>query len=353
MSLKPVSIGAKKIGPGQPAFIVAEISANHGGSFKKAVSLIREAKKAGADAVKFQTYTPDTITLDSKRSCFRVKHPAWGGQTLHELYKKAHTPRGWFKELKKIADNTGIIFFSTAFDKTAVDLLEELDVPVHKIASFELIDLPLIEYAAKTKKPLIISTGMGTASEIRDAVRVAKKGGAKNIILLKCVTSYPARTEEMNLKTIVDMRNSFNCNVGLSDHTMNAVSSISAVTLGASLLEKHFTLSRDFKTPDSFFSMENTAFRNLVRDIRIAEQSLGRVHYGLTAGQKKMHIYRRSLFAVKDVKKGEVFNTENVKSIRPATGLKPKYIKKIFKLKAKKNIKKGTPLKWDLTGGTK
>jgi len=338
--MKKVSFGNFK-----NCFIVAEISANHGQSFKRAVALIKKAKEAGADAVKFQCYTPDSLTINCDNKYFRIKHPKWGGQTLYQLYQKAYTPWDWFKELKKIAEDLGLVFFATAFDKTAVDFLEDLDVPIHKIASFELVDLPLIEYISRTKKPLILSTGMATLKEIEEAVDTAKKAGAKDIILLKCVSSYPARPEEMNLRTIPDMAKRFNLPVGLSDHTIGVATSIAAVCLGAKLVEKHFCLSRKIETPDSFFSLEPKEFKLLVENIRIVEKALGEVHYGLTEEEKRSRVFRRSLFAIKDIEKGEVISEENVKSIRPAYGLPPKYIKKIIGRKAKLKIRYGTPIK--------
>jgi len=329
-------------------FVIAEISANHAQRFDRAVKLIEAAQKSGADAVKFQTYTPDTLTINADNKYFQIKHSEWGGQTLYELYKKAYTPWSWFKKLKSVADDLGIIFFSTAFDKTAVDLLEEIDVPIHKIASFELVDLPLIEYMAKTKKPLILSTGMAGVCEIQEAVDTARNAGAKEITLLKCVSSYPARPEEMNLKTIPHMQELFKCPVGLSDHSLEIGVSICAVALGAAVIEKHFTISRKVKTPDSFFSTEPQELKELVENIRLVEKTLGKVHYGLTEEERESKVFRRSLFVVQDINKGEIFTEENVKSIRPANGLSPKYIKIILGRAAKKNIKKGTPLTWNL-----
>ena len=329
-------------------FIVAEISTNHGQNFNRAVDLIKKAKECGADAVKFQAYTPDTLTLDINNKYFRIKHPKWGGQTLYQLYKKAYNPWGWFKKLKKVADDLGILFFATVFDKTAVDFLEELGVSIYKIASFELVDLPLIEYVAKTKKPLILSTGMASVTEIKEAVDTAKKAGAQDIILLKCVSTYPAKPEEMNLKTIPHMEELFSCPVGLSDHTLGIGVSILAVSLGAKVVEKHFTLSRTIETPDSFLSIEPQELKELVKNIRIAEKAMGKIHYGLTNEEKKSRTFRRSLFVVKDIKKGDVFTEDNVKSIRPANGLKPKYLKTILGKKAKKDIKKATPLRWEI-----
>jgi pseudaminic acid synthase len=342
------AIGNTKIGTGYATYVIAEISANHNRDFSKAVALIKKAKECGANAVKFQAYTPDTLTINVDNKHFRIKHPKWRGQTLYELYKKAYTPWKWFKKLKKVADDLGILFFATAFDKTSVDFLEELNVRLHKISSFELIDLPLIEYAAKTKKPLILSTGMATVLEIKEAVDTAKRAGAKKIILLRCVSSYPVKPEEMNLRTIPDMKKLFSCPVGLSDHSLGIGAAICAVALGASVVEKHFTLSRKLKTPDSFFSIEPEELKELVTNIRIAEKASGRVHYGLTEGERQCKVARRSLFAVENIKQGGFFTEENVKSIRPAYGLKPKYIATILGKKAKRDIKKGTPLSWDL-----
>lgn len=328
--------------------VIAEISANHGQNFNRATAMLRKAKECGADAVKFQTYTPDTLTIDVDNNYFRIKHPEWGGQTLYQLYKKAYTPWNWFRKLKKVADDEGIVFFSTAFDKTAVDLLEEIGVPLHKIASFELVDLSLIEYMAKTKKPMILSTGMATLPEIREAVSAAKKAGAKDIALLRCVSSYPANPKEMNLKTIPDMQKRFKVPVGLSDHTLGIGTSIAAVSLGAKIIEKHFTLSRNIKTPDSFFSIEPQELKTLVENVRIIEKALGKIHYGPTEKEEKSRMFRRSLFVVRDIKKGEVFTEDNIKSIRPARGMKPKYLNKVLGKRARKNIKIGTPMNWEL-----
>ncbi|MCK4852248.1 MAG: pseudaminic acid synthase [Candidatus Omnitrophica bacterium] len=334
-------------------FIVAEVSANHGRNFNRAVAMVKKAKECGADAVKFQAYTPDTLTIDADNRYFRIRHPEWGGQTLYQLYQKAYTPWAWLKKLKKAADDTGITFFATAFDRTAVDVLEELDVPFHKIASFELVDLPLIQYAAGTKKPLVLSTGMASIGEIKEAVQTAKKAGAAEIILLRCVSSYPARPEEMNLRTIPDMRSRFKVPVGISDHTPGTGVSVAAVALGATVVEKHFTLSRKLRTPDSFFSMEPQEFKKLVSDIRVAEKALGDIRYGLTRDEKKSRVFRRSLFAVKDIKKGETFTEENVRSIRPAYGLEPKYINAVLGSKAARSIRRGTPLDRDVLAAKK
>lgn len=341
-------IGKRKVGEGNPVFIIAEVSANHGQDFKRAAKMIKVAKECGADAVKFQTYTPDTMTIDVDNKYFRIKHPKWGGQTLYQLYKKAYTPWDWFEKLKKIADEEGIIFFATAFDKSSVDLLEDIGVPFHKVASFELVDIPLIEYMAKKQKPIIMSTGMANYKEIEEAVAAARKNGAKDIALLKCVSSYPAKPEDMNLKTIQDIAKNFKCPVGLSDHSMGTAISTAVVALGAGIIEKHFTLSRKIKTPDSFFSIEPPELKELVDNIRTVEKAIGKVHYGSTAEEKKNRIFRRSLFAVKDIKKDEAFTKGNIRSIRPGYGLSPKYLKDILCKNAKKDIKRGAPLNWKI-----
>jgi len=323
-------------------FIVAEISANHGQSLKRAINMIKTAARCGADAVKFQCYTPDTLTIKCNNKYFKINHPQWGNQTLYELYQKAYTPWKWFKKLKTVAQDNGIIFFATCFDKSSVDFLEELEVPFHKISSFELTDLPLIEYVAKTKKPLILSTGMSDLTEIKAAVTTAKKAGVKNLTLLKCVSSYPAETSEMNLATIPDMKKRFKVNVGLSDHTKGTAVSVGAVCFGARMIEKHFIISKKLNTPDSFFSIDKTELKKLVEDIRCIEQAIGKVNYNLTQGMKKNRFFGRSLFAVKDIKKGEKFTETNIRSIRPNYGLPPCFY---YKILGKKDIKYGTPLK--------
>jgi pseudaminic acid synthase len=329
-------------------FIIAEVSTNHGQDFNRALEMIKKAKECGADAVKFQCFKPETLTLDCDNEYFQVEHPQWGGQTLYELYKKAYTPWEWFPKLKETAEKEGILFFATTFDKSSTDFLENLKVPIHKIASFELVDLPLIEYTAKTKKPLIISTGMGSMEEIKEAVDMARKVGGKDIILLKCVSSYPAEPEEINLKTLPDMKERFDCKIGLSDHTLGIGVAIAAVALGSKVIEKHFTLSRKIKTPDSFFSIEPDELKELVKNVRVTDKAVGKVYYGLTEKEKQSKIFRRSLFAVKDIKKGEKFTEENIKSIRPGYGLEPKYLNDILGKMVKKDVKAGTPIKWGL-----
>lgn len=325
-------------------FIIAEVSANHGQDFDCAAEMIEVAKACGADAVKFQCYTPDVMTIDCDNKYFQVKHPQWGGQSLYELYKKAYTPWEWFPKLKKIAEKEDILFFATTFDKSSTDFLEKLNVSVHKIASFELVDLPLIAYTAKTKKPLILSTGVAIKKEIKEAVNAAKKAGVKDITLLRCVSSYPASPKEINLKTIPDMEKKFNCKIGLSDHTLGVGVSIAAVALGAKVIEKHFTLSRKIKTPDSFFSIEPKELKELVESVRMVEEALGGVSYELSEEQKKMKRYERSLFAVKDIKKGAEFTEENVRAIRPGQGGVPKLYGKVVGKKAREEIKRGSPV---------
>ncbi len=329
-------------------FIIAEVSANHGQCFETAVDMIKAAAQCGADAVKFQAYTPDSMTINAGNKYFQVDHPQWGGQSLYELYEKAYTPWEWFKDLKQTADDLGIVFLCTVFDKTSVDMLEELDICAHKIASFELIDLPLIAHAAKTSKPLIISTGMGDIDEIQEAVDTARRAGAEDITLLKCVSSYPAKPEEMNLKTIEDMKTRFNCSVGFSDHSLGIASSICAVALGAEVIEKHFTLSRRDDTPDGFFSIEPAELKALIKNIRIAEKAVGTIHYGVTTEEESNRVFRRSLFVVEDVRAGQEFSEDNIRSIRPGYGLSPKFIDDVIGKTAVCDIEKGTPLTQDL-----
>lgn len=331
-------------------FIIAEVSANHGQDFDTAVKMVHEAKRCGADAVKFQTYTPETITLKSDQPWFQIGHSKWKGQSLYELYQKAYTPWEWFPQLKKEADRAGIIFFSAAFDPTAVDLLEQINVPMHKVASFELTDLPLIACMGRTKKPIIISTGMATVAEIKEAVQTAKKAGAPEVVILKCVSSYPAEPKDMNLKTIPDLKKRFGCAVGLSDHSMGPNAAVAAVCMGAQVVEKHFILSKKIKTPDSFFSIDPAELKDLVRQVRITEEMLGQVFYGLSSQEKSNRVFRRSLFAVKDIQKGDVLTSENVRSIRPAHGLSPKYLGDVLGKKATTAIVFGTPLKKSFVG---
>lgn len=341
-------IGKREIGPGEPVYIIAEMSANHNQNFAQAVKILEAAKKAGADAIKLQTYTPDTMTVNVKSPVFTLSNKSlWAKQNLYNLYKKAYTPWEWYPKLKKIADNLNIDIFSTAFDFSAVDFLERMKVPVHKIASFELVDIPLIEKMAKTGKPLFISTGMGTFAEIKEAVEAARKAGAKQIAIFKTNSAYPAPVEDMNLRAIPDLMDKFHVPIGLSDHTLGIVAPIVAVSLGACFVEKHLTLSRKNPSPDSVFSLEPNEFAEMVKSIRIAEKTLGSVKYGIKS-EKESKLYRRSLFVVKNIKKGAKFTSNNIRSIRPGYGLSPKYLEGILGRKVAKNIKKGTPLDWSM-----
>ncbi len=325
-------------------FVIAEISANHNQHLSQAILLIKKAKACGADAVKFQAYTPDTMTINARNKYFRIRHTRWAGQTLYELYRSAYTPWQWFKKLKQVADDLGIVFFATAFDKTSVDFLEALRVPIYKIASFELVDLPLIEYTAKTRKPLILSTGMATAAEKREAVSAAREAGAKDMALLKCVSSYPASLKDMNLASIPDMSRLFKVPVGLSDHTLGMEAAVVAVSLGARIVEKHFTLSRRVKGPDSFFSIQPEELKKLVNAIRAAEKCVGSANHGFSDGEKRNKIFRRSLFVVEDINRGELFTEKNVRSIRPGYGLHPRYLGRVIGKRAAGDIKRGMPL---------
>ena len=329
-------------------FIIAELSANHKHDIELAKDTIYAMKEAGADAVKLQTYTPDTITIDCSNEYFQIKQGTlWDGKTLYELYKEAYTPWEWHYELKELAEKLGLLFFSTPFDKTAVDFLEKLDVPCFKIASFEITDIPLIEYAAKKGKPMIISTGIATICDIQEAVSACRKVGNDQIILLKCTSAYPTPLEDVNLRTIPNMAETFNCVVGLSDHTLGISVPIAAVALGAKVVEKHFILSRDIETPDREFSLTPDEFKEMVKAIREVEKALGSVSYELTEKMKKGREFSRSLFVVKDMKAGEVFSEENIRSIRPGYGLHPEFLKEILGKRARIDIKKGTPLSWE------
>lgn len=344
-----IDIQDRTIGPGRPTYVIAELSANHLQSFERAVKLIQAAKEAGADAVKLQTYTPDSLTISCDNPYFRIQEGTlWAGRTLYDLYSEAATPYEWHVGLKRAADDLGITLFSTSFDVAGVDFLEKLGMPVHKIASFELVDLPLIRKAAQTGKPLILSTGMATLAEIEEAVNAAREAGAKKLVLLKTNSGYPAPPEEMNLRTIPHLREAFGLPVGLSDHTLSVHVPTVAVTLGASIIEKHLTLSRSEPGPDSAFSLEPHEFKAMVEGIRMAEKAIGRVSYGPTPREEPSRMLRRSLFVVRDVRAGEVFTEDNVRSIRPAHGLHPRHLYDVLGRKAKQDIVKGTPLSWGL-----
>lgn len=344
-----LEIKGKKIGKNFPVFIIAELSANHLQKFDNAVKLIKAAKKAGANAIKLQTYTPDTITIDCENEYFQIKQGTlWDGQTLYELYKKAYTPWEWQPKLKEIIEEEGLICFSSVFDKTAVDFLEKINVSAYKIASFEITDVPLIEYTASKRKPVIISTGIATFSDIEEAVNACKRMGNNQIALLKCTSAYPAPLQEINLKTIPNLADTFKTVVGLSDHTLGISVPIASVALGACIIEKHLILDRKLGGPDAAFSLEPDEFKTMVKSVREVEKALGEVSYDLTEKMKKSREFSRSLFVVKDMKAGEVFTEENIRSIRPGYGLLPKYLKEILGKQTTQDIKKGTPLKWEL-----
>jgi pseudaminic acid synthase len=344
-----LTIGNRQIGVGQPVYVVAELSANHNQDFDQAVRLIEAAKECGADAVKVQTYTPDTITIRSDREFFQIRGGTlWDGRTLYELYGEACTPWDWQPKLKQVADDLKLDFFSSAFDSTAVDFLEGMGVPAYKLASCELIDIPLLQRISRTGKPLIISTGMATIEEIEEAVATSRKEGAGQIALLRCTSAYPAFPSEMNLRTIPELMRRFGVPVGLSDHTMDIAVPVAAVALGACIIEKHFTLSRSLKGPDSAFSLEPAEFKSMVEAVRVAEKSLGEIHFGLTDSERSSRVFRRSLFVVLDVRRGELFSAENVRSIRPGHGLHTRHLPQIVGKRASCDIEKGTPLNWDL-----
>lgn len=329
-------------------YLIAEMSANHNGSIERAEQIIRAMADSGANAVKLQTYTADTLTIPCDNEYFRIKGGLWDGRTLYDLYQEAAMPWEWQPRLKALANDLRMDCFSTPFDATAVDFLEKMDVPCHKIASFELVDIPLLKKIAATGKPVILSTGMGTLAEIDEAVTTLRTHGTKELVLLKCTSAYPAPPEEANLRTIPHMAQAFNCPVGLSDHTMGSAVAVAAVALGACVVEKHFTLSRADGGPDGSFSMEPAEFKQMAQDIRSVEKALGIVSYDLTEKQKASKVFRRSLFVVKDIKAGEKFTEENVRSIRPGYGVHPRYFNQILGKKALKDIKQGTPYSWEI-----
>ena len=337
-------IDKKGIGNGNPTFIIAELSANHMNDFDIAVKTIEAMAEAGADAVKFQTFTPDTITIDCDNEYFQIKQgTVWDGKILYELYEDAYMPWEWQPKLKKIAEDLGLIAFSSPFDKTSVDFLEEMNIPAYKIASFEITDIPLIEYVASKGKPIIISTGIASIEDIELAVQTCFDVGNTQISLLKCTSSYPAPLNEINLKTIPDMFDKFQCIVGLSDHTLGKDVPIAAVAVGAKIIEKHFILDRKMGGPDSEFSMEPNEFKQMVDSIRNVEKALGKKSYVLTDKIKANREFSRSLFVVEDMKKGDIITEENIRSIRPGFGLHPKFFNEIMGKKVKRDLSKGTP----------
>jgi pseudaminic acid synthase len=344
-----IMLGDRKVGPNHPPFIIAEMSGNHNQSLERALEIVEAAAKAGAHALKIQTYTADTMTLNLEHGEFYIddSNSLWKGNTLYKLYQQAYTPWEWHKPIFDRCRELGLIPFSTPFDETAVDFLEELDVPFYKIASFENTDIPLIRKVASTGKPMIISTGMATVAELDETVRVAREAGCRDLVLLKCTSTYPASPQNTNILTIPHMKKLFNCQVGLSDHTMGVGVAVASVALGATVIEKHFTLSRADGGVDAEFSLEPHEMKLLVEETKRAWEALGAVHYGPTETEKSSMKFRRSIYVSQDIKEGQPFTKENIKVIRPGFGLEPKYYDMIIGKVAKKDLKKGTALTWE------
>lgn len=346
---KEIKIGNRIISENSPTFIIAEMSANHLMDFDRAVAIMQAAKDSGADAIKIQTYTPDTITLNSEDPCFQITQGTiWDGTTLHKLYQTAYTPWEWQPRLQKIAEEMGLVFFSSPFDLTSIDFLEEMDIPVYKVASFEINDIPFIKKIAELGKPIIMSTGIAYLEDIELALKTCKEAGNENVILLKCTSAYPAPYEDINLKTIPSMKEVFDCLVGLSDHTMGSAVAGAGVALGAKVVEKHLTLSRSDGGADAAFSMEPEEFKIMTDNIRMIEKAVGRVSYDLTDKQKGSRDHARSLFVAMDMKAGDVFTPENLRSVRPSCGLHTKHYEELLGKKISRDAKLGTPMSWDL-----
>lgn len=349
-----ITIAGRRIASDEPPYIIAELSANHNGRFETALQIIDEAKKAGADAIKLQTYTADTITLDSDTEQFQIHGGLWDGKTLYQLYQEAHMPWDWHKPLFEHARRRGITIFSSPFDNTAVDLLEDLNAPAYKIASFEAVDLPLIRYVASTGKPMIISTGMADAQEIQEAIEAAREGGCRELAILHCVSGYPAPAADYNLRTMLDMKERFGLATGLSDHTLDNTTAIASVALGASIIEKHFTLDRSGGGPDDSFSLEPTELAALCRDSKTAWAALGKVDYGRKSSEQGNAQFRRSLYFVKDLKAGEVITADAVRSVRPGFGVAPKELGRLLGTVLDRDVSACTPvLPTDLPGGSR
>jgi N-acetylneuraminate synthase len=344
-----ITIGGRRVGHGEKVYIIAELSANHGRNFDQAAEIVRQAAAAGADAIKVQTYTADTLTIKSAQEQFRIGGGTlWDGRTLYDLYAEACMPWEWQPKLQALARELGLQFFSTPFDHSAVEFLEQLHVPVHKIASFECVDLPLLRLVAATGKPIIMSTGMATQNEIVEAIETIRQAGGRELALLKCTSAYPADPGDMNLRTIPDMMRRYDIPIGLSDHSMGAAVPVAAVAIGACIIEKHLTLKRDLGGPDGAFSMEPDEFKAMVDAVRTAEQALGTVSYQVSEGEDKSRAFRRSLFVVEDVPAGGILTSRNVRSIRPGHGLHTRHLEEILGRRASKEIKRGTPLDWSL-----
>ncbi|MCB2182810.1 MAG: pseudaminic acid synthase [Desulfobulbaceae bacterium] len=345
-----MKLNNRTICSGEPVYIIAEMSANHNQDLGQAIRIMEAAKEAGADAVKLQTYTPDSLTIDCDNDYFRIKGTIWEGKNLYQLYGEAATPWDWHPKLKECAQALGLDLFSSPFDAKAVDFLEEQGVPLYKVASFELVDKPLLQKIASTGKPVIMSTGMASLAEIDEAVKTLRENGTTEIALLKCTSAYPAPLEEMNLRTISHLAQTFAVATGLSDHSMGLAVPVAAVALGASIIEKHLTLSRSVPGPDSAFSLETHEFKEMVTAVRQTEKALGTVRYEPTTKEKESRLFRRSLFVVKNMVAGEKFTSQNVRVIRPGHGLSPKFLDVVLGRRAEKNISRGTPLAWKLVG---
>lgn len=345
-----IMINKRRIGPGQPAYIIAEMSANHAQDYEQALKILAAAKEAGADAVKLQTYTADTLTIRSGKDYFRIKGTAWQGQNLYDLYQEAFTPWDWQPKLMAAAAAMGLHCFSTPFDESAVDFLETIGCPAYKVASFEVVDLALLKKIAATGKPVVMSTGMATLAEIDEAVTTLRQAGCREIALLKCTSAYPALSSTMNLRTIPHLAQAFDVVAGLSDHTLGLAAPVAAVALGASIIEKHLTISRQVPGPDSGFSLEPAEFKAMVAAVREAEQAVGQVCYAATRQEEESRAFRRSLFVVRDIPAGEVFSRDNLRSIRPGHGLHPRYLETALGRRATRDIEKGTPLAWEMIG---
>ena len=343
-----IKIRNRIIGEGHPTYMIAEMSANHAGSKQHALEIIHAARESGADCIKIQTYTADTLTIDCHNRYFAINDGTWKGENLYSLYQKAYTPWEWQAELKEEAEKLGLDFFSTPFDHTSVDFLEEMGMEFYKIASFELVDIPLIKYVASKGKPIIMSTGMGSLEEVEEAVAAVRSTGNDQLALLKCSSAYPAITDEMKLSVMTDMRKRFHVPTGLSDHSLGSLGAVTAVAMGASIIEKHFCLDRRLKNPDSTFSMEPQEYAAMVRDIRLVEKAAGQPIYGPEQSELGNMAFRRSIFVVKDIKAGEKLTPENIRVIRPSNGLKPKYYEEVLGRTAKCDIGFGTPLSWDV-----
>ena len=346
--MRRMILDGRAVGPGEPPYVIAEISGNHGGKYERAAELVRLAAEAGADAVKLQTYTPDTMTLDCARPEFRIAAGPWAGRTLHDLYAEAHTPWEWQPRLKELADEIGITLFSTPFDESAVDFLEAMDVPAYKVASFENTDVALLERVAATGKPVILSTGLASLAEICEAVERLRGAGCRELALLRCCSAYPAPPEQMHLRTIAHLAETFDVVAGLSDHTLTSDAAIAAVALGASLVEKHFIASRDHGGPDAAFSIEPSELAALVSSLRAAQAACGGVRYGGSDAEAESRVFRRSLFVVADVAAGERFTRDNVRAIRPGHGLATRHLDRVLGRRAARDVPRGTPLDWDL-----